>query len=465
MRKITLLFILISFTSFSQNFEVIIHKGKPISIEHLLQKYIRIPSISGSEKEAGEFIKSVCKENGLHITDYGTENGNYNFAASVFPLESNKPTIVFLNHIDVVPEIKSETNTPYSGEIKNNTIYGRGAYDNKGVALMQLHSILQYSKSTDLVKSKYNVAFLAVSCEETQCDGGIKYVIDNHLEELNPVVVIGEGPSELTTLMPGKFKNPIYGVSVAHKRAFWLKLEIEIETSGHGSITPIEYSNKKMVKSLAKLTKKKSKIIYNDLNVSLLKFLGTHKKGIEKLVLKHPRLFKPFIVSRIRKQPELAALFTNTVTLTNIYTDSDAYNIVPTRTTALLDCRLLPQTDEKEFLDRIRKRINNDAIKITITQSMPKTEPSSLDNFFYKNLKSAIIEKYQTAQVLPILLPNMNDLGAFRAKGIPSYASIPINISREELECVHNKNEHLSIPLLYDCSEVYLSFIKKLQGI
>ena len=70
MRKITLLFILISFTSFSQNFEVIRHKGKPISIEHLLQKYIRIPSISSSEKEAGEFIKSVCKENGLHITDY-----------------------------------------------------------------------------------------------------------------------------------------------------------------------------------------------------------------------------------------------------------------------------------------------------------------------------------------------------------------------------------------------------------
>ncbi len=465
MRKITVLFILISLTSFSQDLEIIKHKGNPISIEHLLQKYIRIPSVSGSEKEAGEFIKSVCKENGLYITSFGTENGNYNFAASLFPLESNKPSIIFLNHIDVVQEMKSETNTPYSGEIKNNIIYGRGAYDNKGVALMQLHSILQYSKSIDTTKSKYNVVFLAVSCEETGCDGGIKYVVDNHLEELNPVVVIGEGPPELTNLIPGEFKNPIYGISVAQKRSFWLKLEVEIETSGHGSVTPIEYSNKRMVKSLAKLTKRKSKIIYNDLNVNLLKFLGTHKKGIEKLVLKHPRLFKPFIVSKMRKQPELVALFTNTVTLTNIYTDSDAYNIVPTKTTAYLDCRLLPQTDEKSFLEGIRKRINNDAVKITITQSTPKTEPSSFDNIYYENLKSAILEKYKNAQTLPILLPNSNDLAAFRTKGILSYATIPINLSKEALECVHNKNEHLSIPLLYDCSEVYLSFIQKMQGI
>ena len=81
MQKITVLFILISLTSFSQDFEIIKHKGNPISIEHLLQKYIRIPSVSGSEKEAGEFIKSVCKENGLYITSFGTENGNYNFVS------------------------------------------------------------------------------------------------------------------------------------------------------------------------------------------------------------------------------------------------------------------------------------------------------------------------------------------------------------------------------------------------
>ncbi len=463
MRKIIVLFILTSQISFSQEVATIKYKGSDISIEHLLQKYVQFPSISGSEKEAGDFIKSVCKENGLHISDFGNENGNYNFAASVFPLESNKPTIIFLNHIDVVPELESEK--PYSGNIKDGVIYGRGTYDNKGVALMQLFSIIEYLNSEKHKESKYNVAFLAVSCEETQCDGGVSYVIKNHLKELNPAVVIGEGPTEITALLKGDFKNPIYGISLAHKRIFWLNLELEMNTSGHGSITPNEYANKEMVKALTKLTQKKNKIIYNDLNVGVLKSLSTHKKGIEKLLLKHPRLFKPFIASQLRKQPELLSLFTNTITLTNLYTNNKVYNSIPSKVNAYLDCRLLPGTNEIRFLKLIEKRLKNDNIKITVVKAMQKTFPSSTETIYYKNLESAITNYYPTSTILPLFLPNINDLGAFRAEGIPAYATIPIKLSREEAEGIHNKNEHLSIPLLYDGAAVYYNFIKKMQGI
>lgn len=463
MRKITFLFILITQLCFSQDIQTIKHNGSDISIEYLLQKYIQIPSVSGSEKEAGDFIKSVCKENGLYISDFGTANGNYNFAASIYPLKSNKPNIVFLNHIDVVPEL--ECKKPYSGEIKEGVIYGRGAFDNKGAALMQLFSIIQFMNSEKHKENKYNVSFLAVSCEETQCDGGVSYVIENHLQELNPAVVIGEGPSELTALLKGDFKNPIYGISLAHKRLFWLNLELEMNTSGHGSITPVKYANKEMVKALTKLTKKKSNIIYNELNISVLKSLATHKKGIEKLLLKHPRLFKPFITPQLRKQPELLALFTNTITLTNMYTNNKVYNSIPSKVNAYLDCRLLPQTNEIRFLEMIKKRLKNDAIKITVVNAMRKTLPSSTNTIYYKSLESTITNYYPNSTILPLLLPNVNDLGSFRAANIPAYATIPVNLSREEAESIHNKDEHLSIPLLNDGAAIYLNFIKKMQGI
>lgn len=448
---------------FSQDIGTVTYNGSEISIEHLLQKYIQFPSISGSEKDAGDFIKSICKENGLYISDFGTENGNYNFAASVYPLENKKPNIIFLNHIDVVPEIETENGKPYSGEITKNAVYGRGAIDNKGVGLMQLYSIIKYLKSKNKSDSKYNVTFLAVSCEETQCDGGVSYVIKNHLKELNPVVVIGEGPSELTTLIGGEFKNPFYGISVAHKRSYWLNLELEMKTSAHGSITPIEYSNKEMIKALNKLTKKKNKIVYNDLNVSVLKSLGAHKKGIEGFVLRHPRLFKLFIKPKLRKQPEMLALFTNTITLTNIYTNTNTYNIIPSKTSAYLDCRLLPQTNEIRFFAHLKKSLKNDNIKITIVENMPKTLPSSVETIYYKNLSDAITSHYPNTTTIPVLLPNINDLGAFRAKKIPAYGSNPVNFSREEVENIHNNDESISIPLLYDGFEVYLDFINRMQ--
>ncbi|OIQ36921.1 MAG: hypothetical protein BM563_09695 [Bacteroidetes bacterium MedPE-SWsnd-G1] len=464
MRTITLIFLLFAQWCFSQSIETIDHHGTKTSIEHLLQQYIQINSLSGEEKEAGDFLKKICKENGLYISDFGNTNGNYNFAASAYPLDSNKPNIVFLHHLDVVPETGTN-NSVYPGQIKDDIIFGRGAIDNKGVGLMQLFSIIHTAKSHSDNEQNYNITFLAVSCEETQCEGGVSYVIDNHLNELNPAVIIGEGPSELTAIIGGEFKNSIFGVSVAHKRPFWLRLELEVETIGHGSITPISYANRDMVEALDKLTKKKAKIYFTDLNTGILKGLGYHKKGFEKLALTNPNLFKSLLTPKLRKQPELLALFTNTITLTNISSNNEIHNIIPTKTVALLDCRLLPETDEKEFLKMTKQLLDNDDIKITVVKNMPRTIPSDPDSQYFKKYKEAIKKYNPTSEIIPILVPNVNDLGAFRAKGIPSYGSIPVHLTRYELESIHNLNEHISIPLLYDGAKTYLNFIERMQGI
>ena len=458
-----LYFLLFFVFSFNLCFSQVKFDNTEISIENLLQKYIQIPSVSGNEKEAGDFIKSVCKENGLIITDFGSENGNYNFAASIYPLSSEKQNIIFLNHLDVIPENNESEDEAYSGKIIDTKIYGRGAIDNKGTALMQLYGILQLLNDKEFKSGNYNITFLAVSCEETQCEGGVKYVIENYLDVLNPIVVIGEGPSELATLIGGTFKYPIFGVSVAHKRAFWLKLELENHTNGHGAVTPLEYGNKSMVASLNKLIKKKRKSTYNDLNIRLLKSLSVHEKGFKKLILRHPKLFKPILIPQLRKQPEIFALFSNTITLTNIYTDSDTYNKIPTKTGAYLDCRLLPSTDENEFLKDIKKRLNNDAIKITVVENMTRTKPSSITNIYYRNFENAILNKYPNAEVLPLMSPNINDLGYFRAKNILGFASIPVYLPYNQAESIHNKNEHISIQLLYDGAEVYYTFLKNLE--
>ncbi len=461
---IILIFIFFINFSFAQKIDKINYNGSLISIEYLLQNYLQILSVSGNEKEAGDFIKSICKENGLHISDFGNENGNYNFAASVFPLSSKKPNIIFLNHIDVVPELENSAKSLNRGSIDKGIIYGRGAIDNKGAAMMQLYGVIQFLHNGDLKNSDYNITFLSVSCEETQCAGGVQFVIDNYLDLLNPAVVIGEGPSELTTLIGGEFKYPIFGISVAHKRSYWLNIELESNTSAHGSVTPLDYSNKDLVASLHKLTKKNNKVIFNDLNIGLLKALAEHKKGIEKMILKHPKLFKPILIPQLRKQPELFALFSNTITLTNIYTNSDAYNEIASKTGAFLDCRLLPNTDEKEFFDLIKKRLNNDAIKITVINSMPSSEPSHVNNIFYKNISKSITENFPESITLPLMMPNINDLGAFRAKDIPAYASIPIYLTKDQVESIHGENEHISIKSLYTGAEVYYNFISKMES-
>ncbi len=120
---------------------------------------------------------------------------------------------------------------------------------------------------------------------------------------------------------------------------------------------PLTYSNKELVSALEKLTRKKPKAIYNDINIKFLKDLAQYHKGGKKMVLKHPKLFRPVLTGQLRSHPELFALFTNTITLTNIYSNSKAVNKLASVAGAQLDCRLLPETNEQEFLEHDQKNI------------------------------------------------------------------------------------------------------------
>ena len=461
-RLFHLLFILTAVQIVAQQDQAISENSRMSEPAEWLQKYLQIPSESGQESRAGSFLKEICSDHGLFIKEMGQTDGNYNFMASLFPLEENKPNVILLNHLDVVPESENNVFGPYSGVVENGNLYGRGAVDNKGAAIMQLAAIVEIKERENYQDSEYNISLLSVSCEETQCPGGIEHVLDNYRNELNAAVVIGEGPTEITELLEGEFPKPIFGISVAHKRAFWLELELEIETVGHGSVTPVTYANKELVTALDRLVNKKQKTIFNDVNTEFLKEMSQYKKGMQRFVLRHPRLFKPLLVPALRKSPELFSIFSNTITLTNLSSSSQALNTNSTVARAGLDCRLLPETDEIEFAENIRKRLQNDKIKISVLKETPRNRPSSSETLFHENLRAAILENYPGATTMNLIMPNINDMGYFRAFDVPAYGTIPINLSRIQAKSIHGDDEYISLKALRKGSNAYYIFLKKM---
>ena len=435
----------------------------PINIYETLSHYIQIKSESGQEQIAGLFLRNLCKVNGLNIYPMGENNGNFNFAASLLPLEEHKPNIILLNHIDTVSEgpVEEWQYPPYSGAITDDDVWGRGAYDNKGAAVMQLFSLLDIKNNSNLSNCNYNITLLSVSCEETQCPGGINFVLDQYLDLLNPVLVLGEGPPALKNIISADPDLELFGISVAQKRPFWLELELSVKASGHGSVPPHHYANKDMILALNNVLNKKAKIIYDDLNVALLKQLGHYEKGIKKLVMKHPRLFKCLLKSEIRKTPELLALYTNTITLTRIHNANKTINNIPPSVKAYLDCRLLVGEDQNRFLAHLKKALKNPDIKISILNETPAYSPSDSSNVFYKNLASAIVETFPKAKVISLFTPNFNDTTPFRNKGITTLSSIPISMPRSFLGCTHNSNERIPKRCLIEGTKTYVAFLNK----
>jgi len=432
--------------------------------EDLLSLYIQHKSPSGYEKEAGDWLKAVCIENGLHINEFGNEDGKYNFAASLYPLSPALPNIILLNHIDVVPEgdITLWKFPPYSGKIAEGKVWGRGAFDNKGAAMMQLFGLLEFKSRYSVEDPPYNITFLSVSSEEIMGEGGARYVVKNYLELLNPAVVIGEGPTELSSLTGMGDGQLQFGISIAHKRPLWLELILDIQASCHGSVTPTQYANKEMVLALSRLIEKKPKVYFNKNNKDILRALGDLESGLKGLALRNPGLFKAFLVPKLREKPEIMALFTNTITLTSVSSDNNVINKITNQSRALIDCRLLPDYSQEKFLEYVKETISNDSIQINILKELKPLPISDTITVYFRQMRKAIRDYYPGASVLPIMLPSTNDVGHFRLNDIPGYSIIPVIVEECCIRGIHAENEYIPVSALYQGQKVYRKFLENM---
>jgi carboxypeptidase PM20D1 len=456
--SLTLLaYALLCFTLYAQPIE---YTELPESAR-LLSQYIQVPSVSGTEKEAGEFLAGVCKAKGLNVELFPQTTGGFNFAASLYPLSENKPNIIFLNHIDVVPAgaDSSWTYPPFSGAIHNGMVWGRGVIDMKGMTIMQLLA-LEGIKQSYRDELPYNITLLCVSREEVD-NGGAKAVIAEHFEQLNAIVVFGEGGAGINGLSSANPDQVFFTVSVAEKKALWLKLILEVPSSGHGSVPPLEYTNQVMVKALNRLLDRKIKLEFDETTTGMFKTLGQHERGIKRTVLKHPRFFTFLLKSSVKQEPILLATLTNTVTVTNIANPPLAANQIAQKIEVTLDCRLLPGTDTKGFTDDLKKAMKSARVNFTIAQETPSATPSR-PGIFYQKFKNAIETVHAGGVVIPTLFPAYSDNTFFRNMGVPVYGINPVFLSLEQLSSVHNFNEHIAIEELEKGRQVYSLFLNNL---
>src|ERR1035437_286241 len=129
-----------------------------------------------------------------------------NFSASVYPLESGKPTVIFLCHLDVVPAPDSLQwrQPPFAGAVVNDTLWGRGCLDMKGIGVLELFAMQSFLDSTKKTDMPYNLTLLFVADEEKGGVHGAKFMTENYLQLLKPKLIIGESGAGFKKMLPSK---------------------------------------------------------------------------------------------------------------------------------------------------------------------------------------------------------------------------------------------------------------------
>ncbi len=407
-----------------------------------LGEYLRIDTTNppGNETRGAQFLGGILKDEGIGFELYETSPGRTSLLARLEGSGEGKP-LIMLNHIDVVPaDPENWSFHPFSGEVADGFLWGRGALDMKGMGVMELFAFIAAARQgMDL---KRDVVFLAVADEEAGGYLGARALLEEHPGELEADVVINEGGYATMDLVPGR---TFFMIASAEKYGYWLRL-LRRGVGGHGSMPTGQGALERMIPALARLLENKRPMRINPTMQAFFARLAEHWE----ILAPFREDGDPATLARLIEENDLAALpalgavLRDTVSL-NMLNAGVKINVIPDKAEAFLDCRLLPETEGDEFLSHIRNALDDPEMEVDVFMDMERSSASPHSGPWFDAIAEALARNYPDAVVSPFMLSGLSDSRFFRARGVPCYGIIPARVGLADLARIHGVDERIAV--------------------
>ena len=407
----------------------------------LFKEYLAINTCNppGDVSAAAEFLNGVLKKEGVPVdliwTDKGT--GRVNVLARLRGNGKKRP-LMMLSHMDTVPFDRSGwTVDPFSVVKKDGYIYGRGALDMKNNGIVQLMTMILLKING--IKLDRDVIFLAVADEETSGTLGSGWIARNMWDKIDAEYVLDEGGFGTQGFFT-KDERLVFSVGVAEKKVLWLRLSTT-GTSGHGSMPPKENSNSIMAQALSRVSSYEAPIHITPVVSEMIDRLG-----------------------RLDDTPYNNALKRNTISLTvmkGFVGDPPKSNVIPNETQAVLDCRLLPDQDPSEFVDKLKQIINDPRVKFDYIERPIESIVSPYNTELFRIIEKETQAVFPGSIVVPHLVIYGTDSRFFRIKGATCYGFFPGPVTMEEYRTIHGNDERIRESSLRAAVRIYYNVVKE----
>ncbi len=379
---------------------------------------IKIPSENptGSQREVVDYVEKYLKNIGITFKEVGDNEKHPNIVAKIGSNEGYQ--LGWNGHLDVVPagDRKQWKWDPFSGEITDTQILGRGTSDMKaGVAgLLFATRIIRELN----VPIKGGITMHIVSDEESGSQYGTKWLAQNgYFEGLNGVI-IGEPTSNWT-------------IETGQKG----QLHIELSASGvcaHGSLAQYKGDNailklSRVINKLDKLTRVKGNIPED--------LLDAYKQSV-------------WVDNQEIGVDGAGQVLGHVSCNVGVIQGGSAANVVPDLASATIDCRLPYGVNHQEIID-----VLDSIIEDGVTYSLDWISEASItrnDCDLVKSLQKNAQEVWNI-DVYPAWQWACSDARLYRLKGIDTLQYGPSNT-----EGIHAPNENVDIEDVKNAARVYL---------
>lgn len=424
---------------------------------HYLQEYLRIDTVNppGNEVEGARFLKNIFDAESIPCQVFEPSPGRGSLLATLKGTSKKRP-ILLLNHIDVVPVEKERwTVDPFKGIVQDGYLYGRGALDDKSMGIIEMMTLLILQRKK--VPLERDVLFFAAADEETGGKWGIQWAMENVSSLRRSEYALNEGGYVILN----KTGDPDrYEISNGQKIVFQLQLKAK-GTSGHASMPHSDNPNVKLIHALEAVTKWETP--YNVLPMVKEFFLKMAPKqppderkffeDIEK------GLHDPSFSARLTTNPIYNAMVRDTISLTILQAGSKA-NVIPSESSATLDCRLIPGSSKENFLKEIKERLG-DEIEAEGKMEGKSIPPSPFNTDLFQAIQKFATSNDPDCPVVPFLLPGATDSRFLRERGITTYDFCPFRLPEKEIMRVHGNDERIALENLRFGIRMLMEVIKE----
>ena len=417
----------------------------------ILVGYLRIDTSNppGNEAAAARFLGATLEAEGIACEYVETAPGRELIVARI-PGDGSRRPLMLCNHSDVVPVEEAYWDVPpFEGIVRDGRIHGRGAVDMKGAGVMQLMATLLVKRQG--LPLRRDLVFCALPDEEAAGTEGMAWVTRNRPDILDVEFAINEGGSGLTDFAGEQAR--LFFVGTDEKTVCWLRLTTE-GAPGHGSLPHTDTSTSRLIRALARLA---------DWERGLTTTPQT-RETLERLsaagLVPSPEDAEA-LETALRRDLMAHAMFLNTLNVTVIHSGFKS-NVIPARSEATIDCRLLPGESVEQWIEAVREHIADDSVQIErILEPEPSAEPSSTETQLYSVMQDVLTEATEDAIVVPALTTLATDNRFLRQRGIPAYGLIPCLLSAEERAGFHAHNEFLTVDNLNMGCELMYEIVRR----
>lgn len=375
---------------------------------------------------------------------------------------SLKP-ILITAHMDVVPVEEDTTDDwlypAFEGAMKEGYVWGRGTLD------IKIHLITALEAVERLIKEGFVPArdvYLAFGHDEELDGMQGAYKIAEYYEKqgLQFEFVLDEGGFVSNNILAG-IDKPIGLVGIGEKGFANIKLSVTSD-GGHSSMPSKHSSLGILAQALCRLEKHSCRLKLIPPVRQFLKSVGLHMKGINHVILTNLWLFQPLFMKVFSATNTGGALVKTTIAVT-MAQGSPAPNIVPQKSSAVINCRILPGETGEDLMKFLSKCLKGLPVKLKPLVLDDPSKISPTDTQSYQKLSSLIRKYCDNAIVLPYLVMASTDARKYESVCDNIYRFTPYIIDAEDTEKIHGTNERISIENINRCVDFFRELISSYE--